>query len=43
MPEAEERAERPRLRRVPTMTGDFLWLCDRHYEKKQPQIPDRIG
>ncbi len=30
------------LRRVPTYTGDFLWLCQKHYEESQSKIPDRI-
>jgi hypothetical protein len=30
------------LRRVPTYTGDFLWLCQTHYELSQPKIPDVI-
>jgi internalin A len=31
------------LRRVPTYTGDFLWLCQTHYELSQPKIPDIIS
>ncbi|MBU0495419.1 MAG: hypothetical protein KKA73_12025 [Chloroflexi bacterium] len=30
------------LKRMPTYTGDFLWLCERHYEDAQPKIPDKI-
>ena len=30
------------LHRVPTYTGDFLWLCSKHYELSQPRIPDSI-
>jgi hypothetical protein len=30
------------LRRVATHTGDYLWLCQTHYEQSQPKIPDRI-
>ena len=30
------------LKRVPTYTGDFLWLCDKHYKQMQPKIPDKI-
>ena len=30
------------LRRVPTYTGDFLWLCRTHYELSQPKIPEII-
>jgi Leucine-rich repeat (LRR) protein len=30
------------LHRVPTYTGDFLWLCATHYNLSQPRIPDVI-
>jgi GTPase SAR1 family protein len=30
------------LRRVPTYTGDYRWLCKHHYEAWQPNIPDVI-
>jgi hypothetical protein len=30
------------LIRVPTYTGDFLWLCKTHYDLGQPRIPDVI-
>jgi internalin A len=30
------------LKRVPTYTGDYRWLCPYHYEQAQPKIPDRI-
>ena len=30
------------LHRVPTYTGDFLWLCATHYQRSQPRIPDVI-
>jgi internalin A len=30
------------LHRVPTYTGDFLWLCPTHYNLSQPRIPDVI-
>lgn len=30
------------LHRVPTYTGDFLWLCGTHYELWKPKIPDTI-
>ncbi|MCP4570266.1 MAG: hypothetical protein GY841_22020 [FCB group bacterium] len=30
------------LKRVPTYTGDYLWLCDKHYEMAQSKIPDKI-
>jgi len=31
------------LYRVPTYTGDYRWLCRRHYEAAQSKIPDKIG
>jgi hypothetical protein len=31
------------LHRVPTYTGDYLWLCDHHYQQYQPNIPDTIA
>ncbi len=34
--------ERLGLRRMPTYTGDYLWLCETHYREAQPKIPDRI-
>ena len=30
------------LKRMPTYTGDYLWLCDTHFQAAQPKIPDRI-
>jgi Leucine-rich repeat (LRR) protein len=30
------------LMRVPTQTGDFLWLCQEHYKLTQLKIPERI-
>jgi hypothetical protein len=30
------------LRRVPTYTGDYRWLCDTHYEAWRSKIPDKI-
>jgi internalin A len=30
------------LKRVPTYTGDYLWLCQTHYEQSQPKIPEKI-
>jgi len=30
------------LHRVPTYTGDYLWLCQTHYDLSQPKIPDKI-
>ena len=35
--------ERLGLKRVPTYTGDYLWLCEKHYEESQPKIPEKIG
>jgi predicted ATPase len=31
------------LHRVATYTGDFRWLCQRHYDAYQPNIPDVIS
>jgi hypothetical protein len=31
------------LKRMPTYTGDFVWLCQKHYDAAQPKIPDKIG
>jgi internalin A len=28
------------LKRVRTYTGNYLWVCDRHYQARQSQIPD---
>ncbi|MCJ7435640.1 MAG: hypothetical protein MUO77_19325, partial [Anaerolineales bacterium] len=30
------------LHRVATYTGDYRWLCKRHYDAWQPNIPDVI-
>ncbi|MBC7877562.1 MAG: hypothetical protein H7Y59_10360 [Anaerolineales bacterium] len=30
------------LRRVPTYTGDFAWVCKKHYDLMQPKIPEKI-
>ncbi|MBF0550942.1 MAG: leucine-rich repeat domain-containing protein [Deltaproteobacteria bacterium] len=30
------------LKRHATYTGDYLWLCPRHYEELQSKIPDKI-
>ncbi len=30
------------LKRVPTYTGDYLWLCDKHFRDQQSKIPDVI-
>jgi hypothetical protein len=31
------------LHRVATYTGDYRWLCKRHYDAYQPNIPDVIS
>ncbi|HAX71152.1 MAG TPA: hypothetical protein DCY14_16175, partial [Anaerolineae bacterium] len=31
------------LHRVATYTGDFRWLCKRHYDAYQPNIPDVVN
>jgi internalin A len=30
------------LLRVPTYTGDYQWLCRKHYDESQSKIPDKI-
>ncbi|MEM8605413.1 MAG: hypothetical protein AAGF24_16450, partial [Cyanobacteria bacterium P01_H01_bin.121] len=40
--EEDPNHQRLGLRRMPTYTGDYLWLCDKHYEAAQSKIPDRI-
>lgn len=40
--EADPHHQRLGLKRMPTYTGDYLWLCDTHYQAAQPKIPDRI-
>ena len=40
--EIDPNHERLGLHRVPTYTGDYLWLCQTHYELSQPKIPDTI-
>ncbi|MGH7457234.1 MAG: hypothetical protein ACRENG_38145, partial [bacterium] len=40
--EVDPHHEKLGLKRIPTYTGDFLWLCEKHYELSQPKIPDRI-
>lgn len=41
--EVDPHHERLGLKRVATYTGDYLWLCGRHYADMQPKIPERIG
>ncbi len=38
----DPRHERLGLKRIPTYTGNYLWLCQMHYEQAQPKIPDVI-
>ena len=40
--ELDPNHEKLGLWRVPTYTGNYLWLCRRHYEQAQPKIPDKI-
>jgi hypothetical protein len=40
--ELDPNHEKPGLWRVPTYTGNYLWLCRRHYDQMQPKIPDKI-
>ena len=40
--EADPHQQRIGLKRVPTYTGDYLWLCQTHYDQMQPKIPDKI-
>lgn len=30
------------LRRTLTYTGDFAWVCKKHYDLMQPKIPEKI-
>ncbi|MBU1740657.1 MAG: hypothetical protein KKC37_03865 [Proteobacteria bacterium] len=30
------------LKRLPTYTGDYVWLCPKHYEQAQSKIPDKF-
>ena len=41
--ELDPHHERLELKRVATYTGDYLWLCGKHYADMQPKIPERIG
>jgi internalin A len=40
--ELDPNHEKLGLWRIPTYTGNYLWLCKRHYEQAQPKIPDKI-
>lgn len=40
--ELDPHHEKLGLRRMPTYTGDYLWLCQTHYAQMQPKIPEKI-
>lgn len=40
--EEDPHHQRLGLKRMPTYTGDYLWLCETHYQAAHPKIPDRI-
>ena len=40
--EIDPNQERIGLYRVPTYTGDFAWICKKHYDLMQPRIPEKI-
>jgi hypothetical protein len=40
--ELDPNQERLGLKRVPTRTGDYRWLCQKHYEATLPKIPEKI-
>jgi internalin A len=40
--ELDPNQERLGLTRVPTYTGDYRWLCGKHYREWEPRIPDKI-
>ncbi|MEW5941034.1 MAG: hypothetical protein AB1750_15310, partial [Chloroflexota bacterium] len=40
--EVDPNQERIGVYRVPTYTGDFTWVCRKHYDLMQPNIPDVI-
>jgi Leucine-rich repeat (LRR) protein len=41
--ELDPNHEKLGLHRIPTYTGEYRWLCQKHYDAAQPKIPDRIG
>ncbi|MCB9113213.1 MAG: leucine-rich repeat domain-containing protein [Anaerolineales bacterium] len=41
--EVDPTHEKLGLHRVATYTGDYRWLCKRHYDAYQPNIPDVIN
>ena len=40
--EIDPNHEKLGLKRMPTYTGDFVWLCEEHYKKAESKIPDKI-
>jgi hypothetical protein len=40
--EVDPNQERIGLYRLPTYSGDFTWVCKKHYDLMQPKIPDVI-
>ena len=40
--EVDQNQERIGLYRIPTYTGDFTWVCKKHYDLLQSKIPDVI-
>jgi hypothetical protein len=40
--EVDSNQERIGLYRIPTYTGDFTWVCRKHYDLMQSKIPDVI-
>jgi hypothetical protein len=40
--EQDPHHEKLGLKRIPTYTGEFRWLCDKHYKDSLPKIPDKI-
>lgn len=40
--EVDPNQERIGLHRIPTYTGDFTWVCRKHYDLMQPKIPEVI-
>ncbi|MEQ9372540.1 MAG: leucine-rich repeat protein [Coleofasciculus chthonoplastes F3-SA18-01] len=37
--EEDSHHERLGLKRLPTYTGDYLWLCEKHYQNRQSKMP----
>jgi hypothetical protein len=40
--EVDPNQERIELYNIPTYTGDFTWVCKKHYDLMQSKIPDVI-